>query len=174
MLRESQIARQRFQYMLPRAALPRADANIRADWRQTRAGSPGPGDLWPNHLRRSHCRHGPSLRSGMSFLPLEEARAEARGHDLRCGLAGTVRIMAAQRVDLTIGILPFAIFIHLVGRDQHDGADRLRRPRRSPARARGPHDVGGQRAEDRDSSPAPGIALRGGIRLPVVPRRATI
>ena len=63
----------------------------------------------------------------MSFVPLEETRAKARCHDLRRRLARTVRIMAAERIDLTIGILPFAIFVYLVRGDEYDGADRMRR-----------------------------------------------
>src|SRR6185369_14678663 len=64
----------------------------------------------------------------MSFVPLEETSAKARCHDLRRRLAGTVRIMTAERIDLTIGILPFAIFVYLVRGYEHDGADRARRP----------------------------------------------
>src|SRR5438045_7908857 len=57
---------------------------------------------------------GSRYMSGMSLLPLEETRAKARGHNLRGRFAGAVWIMAAKRVDLAVGILPFAIFIHLV------------------------------------------------------------
>ena len=146
MLREQQIAGKRFQYMLPgphRCRKTQIHRLIGCKRPQAiRDQAIGGPITSSDHIACAGRRHV----SGMSILPLEETRAKARCHDLRRRLAGTVRIMAAQRVDLPIGILPFAIFIHLVGSDEHDGADRVHRPC-CLQHARGAHYVGGQRAE---------------------------
>ena len=59
----------------------------------------------------------------VSCATAEKASALGGGNDFGSGLARTVEIAPAKRIDLAIGVGPLAVIINFVCRDDHDGSN---------------------------------------------------